>query len=187
MMPQFMNEELQSAHEHWGLLTAVGIMLIILGMVAIFTPVIASGAAILLFGLVLLVGGAAAIIGGFHNRKSGGLAMYLLTGFLSMIAGWIILHNPAVSLATVTILIAVWLFISGIFRVVMAFTQPTGRGWAIFGGAVAAILGVMIFNNFPSSALWFVGLAVGIEMIFQGWAWLAIGMAAKSVPDATAA
>lgn len=179
MMPGWLDEELESAADHWGLLAAVGVMLIICGFVAIGTPVIASGAAVLFFGFLLLVGGLAAIIGGISARKSGGLAFYLVMGVLSIIAGVVILRNPAESIVTITLLIVFWLFISGIFRIVGAFMQETAKGWAIFSGIISILLAGLLWEGWPTTALWFLGLAVGIEMIFQGFAWLSIGFAAK--------
>ena len=185
--PGMMQHELEDAAEHWGLLAAVGTLLIIMGFVAMVTPVIATATAIFLLGFILVVGGLAAMIGGIRQRKSGGLAFYLLMGVLSLIAGVIIVRNPAESVLTITLLIAVWLIVSGIFQIVSAFMQKQGRGWNLFGGIVAILLGIMLWNNFPTSALWFLGLAVGIEMIFMGWGWLAVGLAAKKVGEGTPA
>lgn len=187
MMPSWMGEELEAASEHWGLLLAVGILLIVCGVMAIFTPIISSGAAILLLGFLLLAGGLAAIIGGVRARSEGGLAFYLVSGILAMIAGIVILRDPATSLAVVTLLIAVWLIVDGIFRIVGAFMSNTGgKGWAIFGGIVALLLGIMLWAGFPTTALWFLGLAVGIEMIFLGFSWTALGMAAKAAREQAA-
>lgn len=185
--PGMTQPELAEAADHWGLFAAVGTLLIIMGFAAMVTPVIATGAAIYLLGFILVVGGLAAIIGGIRQRKSGGLAFYLLMGVLALIAGLIIVRNPLESIATITLLIAVWLFVSGIFQIVSGFLQKEGRGWNIFGGIVAMLLGAMLWNNFPTSALWFLGLAVGIEMIFMGWGWLAVGLAAKRLREATPA
>jgi uncharacterized membrane protein HdeD (DUF308 family) len=187
MMPSWLGDELEAASDHWGLLAAVGILLIVCGVVAIFTPFVASGAAILLIGFLLVAGGVAAIIGGIRARAEGGLAFYLVSGILAMIAGIVILRNPAESLGVITLLIAVWLIVDGIFRIVAAFMGRTGsKGWAIFGGILAILLGVMVWAGWPVSALWFLGLAVGIEMIFLGFSWLSIGMAARAVREQAA-
>jgi uncharacterized membrane protein HdeD (DUF308 family) len=179
-------EELAHAGEHWGLLMATGILLIVCGTVAIFTPLVASAASILLLGFLMVVGGLAAIIGGIRHRSSGGLAFYLVTGILAMIAGIVILRNPAESLVTLTWLIAIWLLVAGIFRFISAFFVKEHRGWLFFGGAISAILGLMLLGNIFANALWFLGLAVGIEMIFAGWSWLALGMAAKAAREQAA-
>jgi uncharacterized membrane protein HdeD (DUF308 family) len=181
--PNVMADDLAHAGEHWGLLMATGILLIVCGMVAIFTPFIASGAAILLLGFLMVVGGLAAIIGGIRHRSSGGLAFYLVTGILAMVAGIVILRNPAESLLVITWLIAIWLLVAGIFRFVSAFFQKEGRGWLLFGGAVSGLLGLLLLSNIFVNAIWFLGFAVGIEMIFAGWSWLAIGLAARSARE----
>lgn len=185
MTPQMMEGELAEAGHHWGLLTGVGILLIVCGFAAMATPVIASGAAILLLGFLMAVGGIAAVIAGIRQRKSGGLAFYLITGILALLAGIIILKDPLVSLAVLTLLIAVWLFVAGIFRIVQAFMQKDGRGWLLFGGFLSMILGTMLWSGFPTTALWFLGLAVGIEMVFMGFSWLAVGFAAKQALEAS--
>jgi uncharacterized membrane protein HdeD (DUF308 family) len=180
MMPSLVGEELASASKHWGLLTGVGILLIVTGFVAIGTPFIASGAAIYLLGILLIIGGVAAVIGGIQTRAEGGMALYVLMGVLAVIAGIFTVKDPAGALLAVTLLIAIWLFISGVFRLVAGFTQKEGRGWLIFGGILAIILGILIWQGWPTTALWFLGLVVGIEMIFQGVAWLMVGIAAKN-------
>jgi uncharacterized membrane protein HdeD (DUF308 family) len=183
LSPQLMQDELADAGQHWGLLSATGILLIVCGFVAIMTPFVATTASILLLGFLMIVGGLAAIIGGIRHRSSGGLAFYLVTGLLAMIAGIIIVKNPAESIVVITWLIAIWLLVAGIFRIVAAFTHEHGRGWLIFGGALSVLLGVLLMMNPFANALWFLGLAVGIEMIFMGWSWLAIGMAAKQARE----
>ncbi len=186
LTPQMMEDELAEAGDHWGLLTAVGILLIVLGFMAMVTPIVASGASILLLGFLLVVGGIAAMIGGIRQRKSGGLAFYIITGILALMAGIVILRNPLESLGVLTLLIATWLFVAGIFRIVQAFMQKEGRGWLIFGGFMSLILGMMLWSGFPWSALWFLGLAVGIEMVFMGFSWLAVGFAAKKAREMAA-
>jgi uncharacterized membrane protein HdeD (DUF308 family) len=176
--PSLEMEELQEAGRHWGLLMSVGILLIVSGCVAIASPVIASGASVLLLALLMVVGGLAAIIGGISHRSNGGMAFYVLTGLLAIVVGWWMFKNPVEGLVGLTLMIGVWLLVSGIFRIVAAFTSDHGRGWLIFGGAISALLGAMLVFNLYT-AVWFLGLAVGIEMIFLGWSWLAVGMAAK--------
>ena len=111
------------------------------------------------------------------------MAFYLVTGILAAIAGVIIVKEPMTSQVALTWFIAIWLLVSGIFRFCSGFFHKEGRWLLFFGGGISALLGLLLLGSPLASSLWFIGFAVGIEMIFAGWAWLALGMAAKNARE----
>jgi uncharacterized membrane protein HdeD (DUF308 family) len=88
-------------------------------------------------------------------------------------------------LATITLLLAIWFFIDGIWSLVSGFKwRPfEGWGWMVFSGVVSVILGVMIYQQFPVSATWLVGVLVGIRLVFAGWTMVAMGLVGEAIAD----
>jgi uncharacterized membrane protein HdeD (DUF308 family) len=91
--------------------------------------------------------------------------------------------NPGAALATMTMVLAIYLVISGVFEVMMAFQiKPVkGWGWALFSGVISILLGAMIWSQFPVSGLWTVGTLIGIKLFFSGWTLLMFGLTARSI------
>lgn len=110
----------------------------------------------------------------------------LLMGVLYGVVGFMVLANPAASAVSLTLLIAMFLIIGGIFRIVASVaTHYPNRGWLALHGVIALILGAMIWQQWPASGLWVIGLFIGIELFFNGLTMLMLGMAAHHLPEGT--
>ena len=121
-------------------------------------------------------------------RTWGGFLLELLLAVLYFVAGVIIVSAPAGSALALTLVIAAYLLVGGIFRVVAAFSlRFRGSGWLAFSGVVAFILGLAVWQNWPATGLWFIGLCVGVELIVQGVSWIALGLTASLGAAARAA
>ena len=92
--------------------------------------------------------------------------------------------NPAATVLTLTLLIAMFLITEGIFRIVTALSvRYPNWGWMLLQGVVSLILGIMIWRQWPVSGLWVIGLFVGIQMLFTGWSMVMLGLSAKNLPS----
>lgn|SRR5262245_24586536 len=179
------SKELQDLRRNWGCYLALGITLIIVGVLAIGSPVIATLVSVQIFGFLLLVGGAIEIGSAIWARGWGGFFLHLLSGFLYLFLGLVIVERPALGAAGYTLLMAMFFTAVGLFRIVFALSHRfSGWGWTVVSGFVALILGVMIWRDFPESALWVIGTFVGIELVFNGISWLMLGLAARRIPAA---
>jgi uncharacterized membrane protein HdeD (DUF308 family) len=58
-------------------------------------------------------------------------------------------------------------------------------GWMLFSGIIDIVLGAMLFAGLPGTALWALGLLIGINMVFGGWSLIAMSLSAR--PQATRA
>ena len=98
-----------------------------------------------------------------------GLLMFVL-GAVTVIAGGYLVARPGMGLATLTLFLAAYFLVDGVFEIIWAFRlRPIkGWGWQLFSGIATLVLGVMIWRQFPESSLWAVGLLAGIHMIFAG-------------------
>jgi uncharacterized membrane protein HdeD (DUF308 family) len=168
---------------HSGWFVALGVALIVLGVIALGALGFVTLASVLLFGWLLVIGGIMQIVHAFRVRQWGGFTRHLLGGVLSLVVGLLIVANPAAGALSLTLLLAAFFMVGGIFRIVSAvsFRFP-GRGWAVLGGIVTLLLGIMIWMEWPVSGVWVIGTFVGIDLIFDGWSLVMTGMAARELP-----
>jgi uncharacterized membrane protein HdeD (DUF308 family) len=179
--------ELQAIRGKWIWLVVLGIALIVLGTVLLGSPVIATLATVTALGFLILIGGGIEIVGAFWCREWSGFFLALLSGILGIVVGLMLLGNPIQGGITLTILLASFLFVGGIFKAVAAIAHRfEGWGWLLLSGVIDVVLGVLIWRELPGSGLAIIGLLVGISIIFRGVSWLMVGFALKRIP-ATAA
>jgi uncharacterized membrane protein HdeD (DUF308 family) len=164
-------------------LLVLGIILIVIGMLAMGAPLVASLATALTIGLLLLMGGVAQLVGAFWTRDWSGFFLTLLLGVLYVVLGLLFLNRPVSALEVLTLLLACSLMVSGLFRIIgsLAYQFPHW-GWVCLGGAINLLLGILIWQQWPFSGFWVIGLFVGIDMVFSGWTWVALGLALKRLP-----
>jgi uncharacterized membrane protein HdeD (DUF308 family) len=156
--------------QHKGLFIGLGIVLIILGTIAIGTAMFTTLISVMLFGWLLLIGGVIESVHAFWVRPWSGLLLQLFMGVLSIIFGLLIVANPGASALALTLLMAAFFVVGGVFRIVTAAREHfPGRGWAIFSGCINVLLGILIWAHWPVSAFWVIGLFIGIDLLFTGW------------------
>lgn len=164
---------------------ALGVAMVVLGTAAISWACIATitVTATWLFGFLLLAGGITEIINSFFAGRWSGTLIHLLIGILYAVVGFMIIEQPENSALQLTLIIAIFLIISGIFRIVFALSERfTGWPWVLLNGGVTLLLGLLIYKQWPASGLWVIGLFIGIEMIMNGWAWIMLSFALRRVP-----
>jgi uncharacterized membrane protein HdeD (DUF308 family) len=172
---------------NWLWFVIVGAALVILGTVALGSLFIASLAAALVLGWLILFSGIVEAVGAFWCRRWSGFFLNLLTGILAIVVGLMFLTAPAQALLALTILVAAFLLVEGIFKIIAALMYKfSGWGWALLSGAIDVVLGLLIWRGWPETAFWVIGMFVGISMIFRGFNWIALGVALKSLPGRTA-
>src|SRR5689334_353197 len=175
--------ELENLRKYWIGFLALGIAMVVFGTAAISWACIATitVAATWLFGFLLLAGGIGEIINAFHAGRWSGTLVHLLIGLLYSVVGFMIIEQPEDSAIQLTLIISFFLIISGIFRIVFALSERfTGWPWVLLNGGVTFLLGLMIYKQWPASGLWVIGLFVGIEMLFNGWAWIMLAFSLKN-------
>ena len=171
------SEELQLLRDQWRWFLALGIAMVVFGTIAIGSACIATVAATWLFGFLLLAGGVSGIVSAFWAGRWSGTLVHLLIGILYTLVGLMIVDQPADSAVELTLIIAIFLVFSGIFRIVFSLSERfTGWGWVLLNGAVTLLLGMLVYKHWPVSGLWVIGLFVGIELIFNGWAWIMLAL-----------
>jgi uncharacterized membrane protein HdeD (DUF308 family) len=173
--------ELGLLQKHWRWFLALGVAMVVLGLIAVSYSCIVTVtvAATWLFGFFLLASGLGEVIHSFWVGRWSGTLLHLLVGLLYVLVGFMIIDQPENAAVQLTLLIAIFLMVTGIFRVVFAVSERfAGSGWVLLNGGVTFILGLMIYKQWPASSLWVIGLFIGIDLIFNGvsWVMLALGL-----------
>lgn len=162
-----------------------GILLVVLGALAIVFPLIATIAVEQLFAALLLIAGGYALAAAL-GRKESGAASRLVSGLwaiLTLATGLLLLFQVGAGVLTLTILLAAYFAAQGIVTILSAFRfSGTSAMWImLLSGVVSLILAYMIFSGFPGSAVWLLGLLFGINLIFAGASFIAMSSALKAM------
>jgi uncharacterized membrane protein HdeD (DUF308 family) len=163
-------ENLANRARGWSL--AMGWLLILLGACAMILPMTATLIVIRLLGWVLIFAAIAQAVEAIQTHAEGGTISKVLLAVLYAVLGGMLLRRPVSGAITATAIIATLFIVDGIIELGLAFrlrVGPRGRAWLLAGGILSIVLGVMIWRGFPLSAIWVIGLFVGIRLVFKGF------------------
>jgi uncharacterized membrane protein HdeD (DUF308 family) len=163
--------------------TALSILIIVAGILAIAVPPAAGIAATVLIGWLLAFSGAIHLVFGWHTRSVGGLIWGLLLGVVYLFVGIYMLIHPLAGLAALTLTLGAYLLVEAILEFSLAWKlRPLGgSGWLAFDGIVTLICSILIWLTWPSNSPWVIGTIIGVSMIFSGASRLAVLSAARRV------
>jgi len=168
---------------HWILFLSEGIALVILGILAIMAPTIASVAATVFFGWILLLSGVIGLIATLRARAAPGFGWSLLSALVGVVAGVLLLGWPLPGALSLTAVLIAFLLVEGGVSIMYALEHrnaPSGRwGWMLASGILDVFLGLLLLIGLPGTALWALGLLVGINMLFGGWALILMALHAR--------
>lgn len=174
---------MEKLRRHWGLCVVLGIASVILGTVALGASGIVTLASVLFFGWLLVIGGAVQAVHAFWFRRWGGFFRHLLGGVLGIVVGGLMVARPVAGALSLTLLLAAFFVVGGVSRIMTALAiRFPGRGWTLLSGVVTLLLGIVIWRQWPISGLWVIGTFVGIDLIFDGWSLVMLGMRARQQP-----
>jgi uncharacterized membrane protein HdeD (DUF308 family) len=164
----------------WKPLLILGIVLIVFGTLALTVSFVATLVSVLAFGWLLLVTGGMETVYAFRKTRWAGTILHVVNGALSVVAGFLLLMNPAAGAVVLTLLMAMFFLIGGLVRIVVSLvTSLPHRGWVLLSGAVTLLLGIFIWRQMPGAAVWLIGTFVGVDMIMIGWSWTMAALAAR--------
>jgi len=170
-----MNEFTGAAGKAGSRMRLLGGLTILLGLLALMTPMLTGYSIILLIGGLVVVAGGLRMWWAFGAGSLGqGLLVFALGG-LTLICGLALLANPLFASGLVTLLMTLY-FIADLGR-----RPESGWGWLLFGGVISIALGIMLWRQAPLAGAWALGLFFGIKLIFAGIMMLTLGSAVKAV------
>ncbi|WP_392552685.1 HdeD family acid-resistance protein [Orbus wheelerorum] len=179
------NSLLPQLKNNWGWFFIVGIILVILGFLALSYEFLATVFSIYFIGTLLLIAGIVQALHSFRLKGVGQTALWAVMGVLYIIAGILSFTQPIAVSAAFTLIISFLLIVSGITQIINALHNKgfPKWGWWLFSGIITLVLGLMIMMGWPNNSLWVLGMFLGIDLIFQGWAYIAVGLAIKSAKN----
>lgn len=152
----------------WGIV--IGIIMVVLGIVAIARPLYATLASTLVFGWLFIVAGIAQLLYAMRSPGIKGFIWKMLLAILYLGAGLYTINNPLLSAQALTLVLGITIFAQGAIEVILAFMIRPASRWSLLlaFGIVGIILGIFIWSRFPYSADWLIGLFVGLHLLFTG-------------------
>ena len=173
---------MEEIRNSWGWFLGLGILLMLLGAICIIGDVTATFATVLVFGWLLLFSGIIALVHAFGTRNWSGFFLNLLSALFRGFTGYLLIRYPLAGAASLTLILASFFVVSGMFRAIAAGMMKFPRwGWAVFSGVVSIALGVMLLAQMPLSTLWFIGFAIGVDLICDGASLVGFGTAIHQI------
>ncbi len=173
----------RSVRDHWVFFLIEGVVLVVLGVLAIAVPPMASLAATVLFGWLLLLSGIVGLISTIRARQAPGFAWSLLSAIVAIIAGVLLLGWPVQGAFSLTAVLIAFLFVEGFVSIMYALEHRRGSsgrwGWMLASGILDLLLGVIILSGLPGSTFWALGIILGINLLFGGWSLIAMALHAR--------
>ena len=179
--------EVTHLRNSWGWIMALGILLILTGVLCIVADVTATFATMIVFGWFLLISGIIALVHAFRVHTWSGFLLSFLSALLRGFTGFFLIRYPAVGAFALTLIIASFFLVGGMFRAIGAAMMRFPQwGWSLFSGIVSVILGIILLAELPTSSLWFIGFAIGLDMIFEGASLVGVASALRRLPQVIA-
>jgi uncharacterized membrane protein HdeD (DUF308 family) len=154
-----------------GWITAIAIVMILLGIIAIAFPFFATIASTILFGWIFIFAGIAQIAYSLQSRGSGRIVWKMVLGFLYLLSGIFVMVNPLEGAFAFTIVLGITIFLQGMIQVSLAFQMrwiSPNWGWMLVSGLMGIIFGIFVWSSSPLSAVWLIGTLIGINLLFDG-------------------
>ena len=188
-MPIGLPTDAASLRKHSTWFIIYGVLLALLGVIAILLPGLATLAIELTLGWLLVLGGAFGLIAVISSGRSApGFWWNLITAIICILAGLSLLIRPLSGVLTLTIILAAYLLASGVAQIIQAFQYrkeiPSAWTWMLISGVVNLALGLIIVLGLPGTAIWVLGLLVGINLVMTGIAIVAAAVCVRRMADA---
>lgn len=160
---------------------ALSILLILAGFFTLALPLLGGIGVAIFIGWALIVSGIAHLIFAWKGNSIGHGVWETLVGLAYLLTGFYMIAHPLAGLASLTLLLAIYLLLEGILEVVAFFQIRSRQGavWLLFDGIVTLLLSGMIWAHWPASSIWAIGTLVGISMLFSGFSRLMLSLGAK--------
>jgi uncharacterized membrane protein HdeD (DUF308 family) len=176
----------ETMREHWVLFMVEGIVLVVLGMLAIVIPQLASLAVTILIGWLFLISGVVGLVTTFWAKGAPGFWWSLVSALIAIGAGVVLLAWPISGTVSLTLVLIVFFIVEGVASIMYGIEHrreaSSRSGWMIASGVIDLILAAIIFSGLPGTAFWALGLLVGINMVFGGTSLIAMALGARAQP-----
>ncbi|HLW84475.1 MAG TPA: DUF308 domain-containing protein [Candidatus Sulfotelmatobacter sp.] len=158
-----------------------GVLLIVLGVVAVGSPFLAAVAVNLAVAWLIVLAGVVHLMLAFRAHGAGSMIWKLLVGVAYVCFGGYVILHPVLGVASLTLLLASLFLIEGVLDIILFFKMRSlgGSTWVLMDGIVTLLLGLLIYMQWPSSSAWAIGTLVGVSMIMSGVARVMMSLAVR--------
>lgn len=172
----------RSVCHNWGWILAFGVASTILGTFAIISPFVATLAGVITLGAILITFGVVEFVQVFTGKIPHHKILNIALGILTAVAGLMLIYNPLAGALSLTLFIATFLIVIGVFKIIFALARKYSNwGWILCNGIINIILGILIYYQWPVSGLWVIGLFIGIDLIMYGWALIGFALRLRTM------
>jgi len=174
--------DFERLHRRWGWFLGLGILLIVLGIIALVYTAAATLATLLVLGWLMFFSGIVEAVHAIHARGWRGVLLHVAGGALGVVTGLLVVTHPVADAVALTLLFASFLTVIGTFRLIAAiWLRYRSWGWSFFDGVITLVLGLLLWAGMPWSGFWFLGLALGIALIMRGWSSIMFSFAVHAI------
>jgi len=154
---------------------AIGLILLLTGVLMLGDVVLASVISVLFLGWTLVIGGAVGVIMSLRLIGHGRFWIGMVGGVLALVSGVVFLRHPDAALLALSLAIGSIMLVIGITRLVAAVQHPEARWVMVLSGVLSLVFGLLILSQWPTSALWLIGTLLGVQLILDGVGLLMVG------------
>ena len=131
---------------------------------------------------MMIIAGVFEVIHAFQIRTWGRFILWLLLGVLYIVAGFVAFENPLLTAVWLTLILGAALVASGLMRIYLAFNMKAGSPWiwVVVSGLITLVLGVIILAHWPVSAVYTLGIFLGVDLVFAGASWIGLGLGLRN-------
>uniref|UniRef100_A0AAU2JWZ8 HdeD family acid-resistance protein n=1 Tax=Streptomyces sp. NBC_00049 TaxID=2903617 RepID=A0AAU2JWZ8_9ACTN len=174
--------EKNKLHRSYGLLTLLGVILVLAGLVGLVYTGVATLTSMFLFGWLLLIGGMVGLLQAVQSRKSNYFWLAVIVAAINIAAGFVILRRPEASAEALTMFAALLFLTGGLFRLVGSMVvRGADFGLSLVQGAFGVLLGVLILSGWPGNSLYVIGTFFSLALLFDGLSLVAMGTGARRI------
>ena len=173
-----LGEAIERLRGKWAAITAFGVLLVVLGVAALFFSLIATIATVTLNGFLFLIAGGAEIGIGMHSREWGRFFLWVIGGLVYIAAGVLCIVNPVLASVALTLLLGAGLIAAGVVRAFLATQLPPDhpRALIFLAAGITILLGLIIVSHWPLDSVYVLGTLLGVDLLFHGVGWVSFGM-----------
>jgi uncharacterized membrane protein HdeD (DUF308 family) len=181
-LEQIQQNLLEYMQAHWRLFMFEGVFFILFGFAAIIVPQVFTVVIVIFLGWLIVFGGIIHLCRALYFRAMPGFGLWLGLGLLQLIVGFLLIADPIAGVLTLTMMMALFFAIEGIIKIYLALMMRPLTDWSyvLFSGITAVVIAALILVFWSETALWLLGLFLGINMIVLGVSMLKMSFSHKA-------
>ncbi|PWI14078.1 HDED protein [Streptomyces sp. Act143] len=166
----------------FGWLAALGVILVLAGLVGLIYTGVATLTSMLLFGWLLLIGGAVGLLHAIQARGTNFFWLGVVVAALNIAAGVVVIRRPEAAAEALTMFAALLFLTGGVFRLVGSLVVRGPQfGWTLVQGAFGLLLGILVLSSWPSSSKYVIGCFFSLALLFDGLGLIATGYGGRRI------